>query len=51
MGTLDFVEELRQLDPFSEGEGTFRRAKYPFDAGARMTRSTAKAGTVSSYTA
>ena len=51
MGSLDFVQELRQLDPFSEGEDTFRRAKYPFNAGAGVPRSTAQTGPVSSYSA
>ena len=51
MGSLDFVVELRELDPFSEGKGALGRAEYPSDARVGVSRSTAKTGTVSSYTA
>ena len=51
MCSLDFVVEPCLLDPFPEGEGASWSAKYPFDAGVWMPRSTAGTRTASSYAA
>ena len=49
MGPWDFVVGLRQLDQFSEGEGTLGRAEDLFNTGAEMPRFATWASPASSY--
>ena len=51
VGLLNFIVELCLLDLFSEDKDALGRAAYPSDGSVGVSRSTAKTGTVSSYTA